>query len=118
METWDAQRKAGRLKYSDDEYRALASTPTSLKFKHQTYAYSGGGIGPAIIGTCLLVLGSIAIALSLGLLCAIYLSEYSRPAKPFRRFASRFSISPGCPRLSLVSLALACLSSSSTGASP
>lgn len=90
MEKWDAQRKAGRLKYSDDEYRALALTPDPSKFKHDTYAYSGGGIGPAIIGTCLLVLGSITIALSLGLLCAIYLSEYSRPGKTLQ--AIRLSI--------------------------
>ena len=90
IETWDTQRKAERLKYSDDEYRALAQTPDLSKFKHQTYAYSGGGIGPAIIGTCLLVLGSIAIALSLGLLCAIYLSEYSRPGKTLQ--AIRLSI--------------------------
>lgn len=90
MEKWDAQRKAGRLKYSDDEYRALVLTPDPSKFKHDTYAYSGGGIGPAIIGTCLLVLGSITIALSLGLLCAIYLSEYSRPGKTLQ--AIRLSI--------------------------
>ena len=90
METWDVQRKASRLKYSDDEYRALASTPDLSQFKHHTYAYSGGGIGPAIIGTCLLVLGSIAIALSLGILCAIYLSEYSRPGKTLQ--AIRLSV--------------------------
>lgn len=90
METLDAQRKAGRLKYSDDEFRALTETPDPSKFKHETYAYSGGGIGPAIIGTCLLVLGSIAIALSLGLLCAIYLSEYSRPGKTLQ--AIRLSV--------------------------
>lgn len=81
IETLDKQRKETRLKFSDDEFRALAKIPDSTQYKHQTYAYSGGGIGPAIIGTCLLVVGSIAIALSLGLLCAIYLSEYSRPGK-------------------------------------
>ena len=77
----DILRKKERLLYSDDEFRALESKPSQSNYVHETYAYSGGGIGPAIIGTCLLVLGSIAIALSLGVLCAIYLSEYSRPGK-------------------------------------
>ena len=37
-----------------------------------------GGIFPAIIGTIYLVLGSIFFALPIGLLAAIYLSEYSK----------------------------------------
>ncbi|MGE5197201.1 MAG: PstA family ABC transporter permease, partial [Deltaproteobacteria bacterium] len=37
-----------------------------------------GGIFPAIIGTVYLVLGSIVFALPIGLLAAIYLSEYSK----------------------------------------
>ena len=77
----DLKRKKERLLYSDDKFRGLKSKPSQANYVHETYAYSGGGIGPAIVGTCLLVLGSIAIALSLGVLCAIYLSEYSRPGK-------------------------------------
>lgn len=80
-EILDEQRKEGRLLYSDSEYRALEETPDESLYAYSNYAYSGGGIGPAIIGTCLLVLGSIAIALTLGVLCAVYLSEYSRPGK-------------------------------------
>ncbi len=37
-----------------------------------------GGIFPAIIGTLYLVLGAVAFALPIGLLAAIYLSEYSK----------------------------------------
>lgn len=37
-----------------------------------------GGIFPAIIGTILLVVGTIAIALPLGMASAIYLSEYAK----------------------------------------
>ncbi|MGB0372966.1 MAG: phosphate ABC transporter permease PstA [Opitutales bacterium] len=77
----DEERKAGRLRFSDTEFRALAEAPSNDDYIYNNYAYSGGGIGPAIIGTCLLVLGSIAIALTLGVLCAIYLSEYSRPGR-------------------------------------
>lgn len=77
----DEQRKEGRLMYSDSEYRALEQAPDESQYAYSNYAYSGGGIGPAIIGTCLLVAGSIAIALTLGVLCAVYLSEYSRPGR-------------------------------------
>ena len=79
IKTLDLQRKDGRLMYGDDAYRALDQEPSSELYAYSNYAYSGGGIGPAIVGTCLLVLGSIAIALSLGILCAIFLSEYSTP---------------------------------------
>ncbi|MFH0858314.1 MAG: phosphate ABC transporter permease PstA, partial [Candidatus Omnitrophota bacterium] len=37
-----------------------------------------GGIFPAIVGTMYLVIGAIVFALPIGLLAAIYLSEYSR----------------------------------------
>ena len=81
QKTLDKERVSERLLFSDSEFRSLVEKPSLNDFTYETYAYSGGGIGPAIIGTCLLVIGSIAIALSLGVLCAIYLSEYSRPGK-------------------------------------
>jgi phosphate transport system permease protein len=45
---------------------------------HQTFAYAAGGIWPQIVGTVLLVIGSMIIALVLGIFSAIYLSEYSK----------------------------------------
>jgi phosphate transport system permease protein len=45
---------------------------------HETYSYAAGGIFPQIVGTVLLVIGSMTIALVLGIFSAIYLSEYSR----------------------------------------
>ncbi|MDQ5977719.1 MAG: phosphate transport system permease protein [Verrucomicrobiota bacterium] len=60
----------------------------------ETYVYSAGGIFPNIVGTILLVVGSIVIALVLGVLSAIYLSEYATDS-PFVRFL----------RLSIVNLA-------------
>jgi len=60
----------------------------------ETYVYSAGGIFPNIVGTILLVAGSILIALVLGVLSAIYLSEYATEG-PFIRFL----------RLSIVNLA-------------
>lgn len=60
----------------------------------ETYVYSAGGIFPNIVGTVLLVAGSILIALVLGVLSAIYLSEYATDG-PFIRFL----------RLSIINLA-------------
>ena len=45
---------------------------------HETYSYAAGGIWPQIVGTVLLVIGSMTIALVLGIFSAIYLSEYSK----------------------------------------
>ena len=70
--------------YSDSKHRLLEEMPSEASYVYNNYSYSGGGIGPAIIGTFLLVTGSIAIALVLGILCAIYLSEYSKPGKLLR----------------------------------
>lgn len=40
-------------------------------------AMTAGGVAPAIVGTFYLTLGSIIIALPLGVACAIYLTEYT-----------------------------------------
>lgn len=68
-----------RLLYSDTEFRQLRELPDEATYIYSNYAYSAGGIGPAIVGTLLLVSGSIVIAMLLGISSAIYLSEYSRP---------------------------------------
>ncbi|MDG6244172.1 MAG: phosphate ABC transporter permease PstA [Methanolobus sp.] len=40
-----------------------------------------GGIYPAIVGTMYLIIGSMAVALPLGILSAIYLTEYAQPGR-------------------------------------
>lgn len=63
-----------------------AEHEAELKGVHvETYIYSAGGIFPNIVGTILLVTGSVIIALVLGVLSAIYLSEYATDG-PFIRF--------------------------------
>lgn len=76
-----AQLNEKKLKFSDDELRAMEIPPDPSAYLHETYSYSGGGIMPAIVGTVLLVAGSVSIALFLGIMSAIYLSEYSKPGK-------------------------------------
>lgn len=49
--------------------------------QEKTIAYSGGGILGPIVGTALLVLVCIVVALFLGIASAIYLSEYAKHGK-------------------------------------
>lgn len=68
------------LKMGDREYRVFNEAhPEQVRAaRSETYVYSAGGIFPNIVGTVLLVLGSMAIALVLGVCSAVYLSEYAK----------------------------------------
>jgi phosphate transport system permease protein len=66
-----AFREAERLKAE------AAGRPVS-EIKATSYVYSAGGIFPCIVGTVLLVVGSMSIALCLGVASAIFLNEYAR----------------------------------------
>lgn len=65
--------------------KALAAGQPAPKFTSQSYVYAAGGIWPCIVGTVLLVVGSMTIALLLGVASAIFLSEYAKDG-PFVRF--------------------------------
>ncbi len=88
--------KGKKTSMGDKEFREYKTTHADqLKDAQvETYAHSAGGIFPNIVGTILLVTGSIAIALVLGVLSSIYLSEYATDGS-FIRFL----------RLSIVNLA-------------
>jgi phosphate transport system permease protein len=51
-------------------------------YNQQTFSYSGGGIVGPIVGTALLTIGSMVLALFFGVCAAIYLSEYAKQS-PF-----------------------------------
>jgi len=51
-------------------------------YNEQTFSYSGGGIAGPIVGTALLTVGSIILALFFGVSAAIYLAEYAKQS-PF-----------------------------------
>ncbi|MDX2110447.1 MAG: ABC transporter permease subunit [Verrucomicrobiota bacterium] len=88
--------KGEKMEMSDSEFRAWVTAQgiDGSTFKTTSYSYSGGGIMPAIIGTLLLIAGSMTIALVLGIFSAVYLSEYSQDTKFIRLI-----------RLSIVNLA-------------
>ncbi len=75
-----------KFELADSAFRAWCAENNidAGNFKTDTYSYSGGGIKPAIVGTLLLVVGSMTIALTLGILSAIFLSEYSKDGKFMR----------------------------------
>lgn len=79
---WNGEKR----EMGDREFRAFKeANPAAAKVKAESYVYSAGGIFPCIVGTILLVVGSMTIALLLGVSAAIYLSEYSRDTR-FIRF--------------------------------
>jgi len=85
------------LTYSDEELRRLGAPPSPEQYLAESYAYSAGGIAPAIIGTVLLVFGATLIATSLGLCSALFLSEYSRPSQTVRIIRSSIQNLAGVP---------------------
>ena len=68
-----------KYEMGDREFRAFKEKhPAAATVKSESYVYSAGGIFPCIVGTVLLVVGSMTIALVLGVCAAIYLNEYAR----------------------------------------
>ncbi len=72
---WNGEKR----EMGDREFRAFKErNPAAAKIATESYVYSAGGIWPCIVGTVLLVVGSMTIALLLGVSAAIYLNEYAR----------------------------------------
>ena len=75
-----------KMEMGDREFRAFKEAhPQAAKVNTESYVHSAGGILPCIVGTVLLVVGSMTIALALGVCAAIYLNEYARDGR-FIRF--------------------------------
>jgi phosphate transport system permease protein len=72
-----------KMEMSDREFRDWKTTHKE-DGEVTSVSYSAGGIWPCIVGTTLLVIGSMTLALSIGISCAIYLSEYSRDGRFIR----------------------------------
>ena len=72
-----------KMELSDREFREWKKTHRE-EIEVTSVSYSAGGIWPCIVGTALLVIGSMTVALFIGISCAIYLSEYSRDGRSIR----------------------------------
>src|SRR6202171_4657745 len=73
-----------KLTLSDRQFRQWKVEHTGIEVETSSIAYSAGGIWPCIVGTALLVIGSMALALGIGISSAIYLSEYRRNGRWIR----------------------------------
>ncbi len=79
---WEGKKR----EMGDREFRAFKEkNPAAAQVASESYVYSAGGIWPCIVGTVLLVVGSMTIALALGVCAAIFLNEYARDSR-FIRF--------------------------------
>src|SRR5712691_280613 len=72
-----------KMELSDRQFRDWKTTHKE-DVDVTSISYSAGGIWPCIVGTALLVIGSMTLALFIGISCAIYLSEYSRDGRFIR----------------------------------
>src|SRR5207237_8421332 len=72
-----------KMELSDRQFRDWKTT-NKEDVDVTSISYSAGGLWPCIVGTALLVIGSMAVALFIGISCAIYLSEYSRDGRLIR----------------------------------
>lgn len=77
------EHEGKKMTLSDREFRKWKEVHGE-EIQSTSIAYSAGGIWPCIVGTTLLVVGSMTLALFIGISAAIYLSEYSRNT-PFIR---------------------------------
>lgn len=78
------EHEGKKMTLSDRQFREWKNANPSVEVESSTVAYSAGGIWPAIVGTALLVIGSMVLALLIGISSAIYLSEYSRNGRWIR----------------------------------
>lgn len=81
LEMGDAAFRAFR---EEETAKAAAAGQPAPQFRSESYSYASGGIMPNIVGTVLLVIGSMSIALVLGVASAIFLSEYARDGRIVR----------------------------------
>lgn len=74
--------KQGHVVETDVQGAAALKQQLGENLRHETtISYSGGGILGPIVGTALLVVVSVGIALFLGVASAVYLSEYAKHGK-------------------------------------
>jgi len=75
------QYEGKKIELGDRAFREFKHARGITDLPAESYVYCSGGIFPCIVGTVLLVIGSMAIALFIGISSAIYLSEYSRQGR-------------------------------------
>ena len=72
------EHEGKKQELGDRAFRAYLEKRGNPAIQEDSYVYSAGGIFPCIVGTFSLVVGSMAIALVVGVSAAVFLNEYSR----------------------------------------
>jgi phosphate transport system permease protein len=80
-------------------WRGLPSINGEFLFSYPRQSGAEGGIFPAIVGTGCLVLGTIALALPLGMASAVYLSEYAGEGRYVRLTRLAITTIAGVPSI-------------------
>ncbi|MDB6152701.1 MAG: phosphate transporter permease [Chthoniobacteraceae bacterium] len=70
-----------KMELGDKAFREFKAARGLDEIQAESYAHSAGGIWPCITGTFWLVIGSMGIALFIGVSSAIFLSEYSQQGR-------------------------------------
>ena len=78
------QKDGVKQEMGDREFRKWQAQHPGEEVEATSVAYSAGGIWPCIVGSALLVIGSMTVALAIGISSAIYLSEYSDNGRVIR----------------------------------
>jgi phosphate transport system permease protein len=72
------EHEGQRHEMGDRAFRVYKEQRGNPVIQEENYVYSAGGIFPCIVGTFFLVVGSMVIALVIGISAAVFLNEYSR----------------------------------------
>jgi len=78
------ERNGVKQTMGDRAFRQWQAEHPVEQVEATSVAYSAGGIWPCIVGSALLVIGSMTLALAIGISSAIYLSEYSENGRAIR----------------------------------
>jgi phosphate transport system permease protein len=78
------EHEGKKMELGDRAFRKFKAERGIEDIDAESYVYSAGGIFPNIVGTVLLVVGSMAIALFIGVSSAIYLNEYANQGRMVR----------------------------------
>ncbi len=70
-----------KMELGDKDFREFKASRGLADLPAESFAHSAGGIWPCITGTFWLVVGSMGIALFIGVSSAIFLSEYSQQGR-------------------------------------
>jgi len=85
VEFHDGEGKIVRMNASDmnaSDFREFtAANPDAVIRDKHTFSYSGGGIWGPLVGTALLVVVCMVVALFVGVSAAVYLNEYANHGK-------------------------------------